>query len=335
MKKTILILTVVLAIGILFAGCKQEESPEATTTKSQETETTTKPGETETTTKQEETETTTEAVSQIDASAIKMNKEDYPAVDGSTATLPLSYKVFQLATRASQEEAESEIIHTKTTNSYYRLANGECDLLIVYEATEETLKEIREEIGVELTIEPVGKDALVFMKNSENPVQSLTKDQLRDIYTNKITNWKEVGGEDLPIVAFQRPAGSGSQTLMDSLIMRGTPMGEAPEQRIISSMGAILEEVASYQNTADAIGYSVFYYAKNMYEIPGLEFLGVEGVMPSVDTIRTDEYELVNPFYVVIRAEEPQDSPARVIFNWLLSEEGQKLVEEEGYVPAK
>ena len=77
------------------------------------------------------------------------------------------------------------------------------------------------------------------------------------------------------------------------------------------------------------------YYAKNMYEIPGLEFLGVDGVIPSTETIRSDAYGPVNPFYVAIRADEPDDSPAGKLFHWLLSEEGQKLVEDTGYVPAK
>ncbi|MBR1757921.1 MAG: substrate-binding domain-containing protein [Lachnospiraceae bacterium] len=332
MKKCFSICLVMMLVLLIGCGKGSSEPVETTTQTVTEKEETTK----EETTKEEETtaEKTTEEEPKIDASAIVMDKSQYPIVDGSTATLPLSYKVYELATGATPEVAEAEIIHTKTTNSYYRLANKEVDLLIVYEASAETLEEIKAN-GVELIIEPVGKDALVFMKNSDNPVESLTIDQYRDIYSGKITNWKEVGGEDLDIVAFQRPFGSGSQTLMESLIMQGTEMAEAPESRIISSMGAILEEVASYQNTADAIGYSVYYYANNMYEIPGLDFLGVNGVIPSTETIRTDEYELVNPFYVVIRADEPENSPARVIFNWLLGEDGQRLVEEEGYVPAK
>ncbi len=326
MKKRFAAIAVLLCLCFVI-GCAAPK--EETTTETTTAETTTEK-KTETTTAAPETTT---GQAQIDAEAIRMDASAYPRVDGSTATLPLSYAVYMLATGSSQEEAEANIIHSKTTNAYYNLAYGQTDLLIVYEASPETLTEI-EQTGVKLLIEPVGKDALVFMKNEKNPVESLTSEQLRDVYAGKINNWKDVGGEDLPIVAFQRPAGSGSQTLMESLIMKGTKMADAPANRIISSMGGILDEVASYQNTADALGYSVFYYAKNMYEIPGLAFLGVDGVMPSTDTIRTDEYGLVNPFYVVIREDTPADAPARQIFDWLLSEEGQKLVEESGYVPA-
>ena len=312
-KRLTLILCMLLCV-LLAAGCAKKQGSED-------------PGDQTTTAAEPET-------AEIDVSSIRMEKDEYPVVDGSTATLPLSYALYRLATGASEEEAEAEIIHSKTTNSYYQLLNGSADLLIVYEASPETLADLKKQ-GADFLIEPVGKDALVFLKNSENPVESLTKEELRDIYAGKISNWKDVGGEDLPIVAFQRPAGSGSQTLMDQLIMRGTAMADAPVDRVISSMGMILEEVASYRNTADAIGYSVYYYTANMHEIDGLAYLGVDGVLPSTETIRSDQYGLVNPFYVVIRADEPEDSPARRLFQWLLSKEGQKLVEETGYVPSK
>ena len=71
-----------------------------------------------------------------------MSKEDYPVVDGSTATIPLSCALYSLATGATEEEAQAAVVHTKTTNSYYRLATGDADLLIVYAADEATLKEL-------------------------------------------------------------------------------------------------------------------------------------------------------------------------------------------------
>lgn len=82
--------------------------------------------------------------------------------------------------------------------------------------------------GFAYQMDPFATDALVFLVNQSNPVDSLTADQVRDIYTGKITNWSQVGGDDVGIVPFQRNAGAGSQGAMERLVMGGQPMMEAP-----------------------------------------------------------------------------------------------------------
>ena len=104
--------------------------------------------------------------------------DTYPKVDGSTATLPLSYAVFMAATGESDETAANNIAHTKTTNSYQRLYDGEVDLLIVYEPAESIVERMKTE---PLCIKPIGLDALVFLANASNPVSSLSMEQLVDI----------------------------------------------------------------------------------------------------------------------------------------------------------
>lgn len=259
-------------------------------------------------------------------------KEDYPVVDGSTATIPLSEALYRLATGASAEEAAANIVHTKTSNSYYRLMNREADLLIVYAPSEEVMKDI-ENSKTKLLMKPIGKDALVFMANASNPVQSLTKQQLVDIYSGKITNWKEVGGEDKPILAFQRPENSGSQTLMLKLVMGDTPMMTGPNVRSFETMAGILEAMANYSNEGNALGYSVFYYADNMYALPELRFMKVNQIEPSLQTIYDNTYPFINEFYAVIREDESSNSNARLLFDWLTGEEGQTLIRDLGYVP--
>ena len=91
-------------------------------------------------------------------------------------------------------------------------------LLIVYEAPEYVKEELAE-ADAKLEQKAIGRDALVFIVNEENPVQSLTQQQLRDIYAGRITSWKDVGGADAPIVAFQRGVDSGSQTLFKKLLI--------------------------------------------------------------------------------------------------------------------
>lgn len=256
--------------------------------------------------------------------------EDYPVVDGSTATLPLSQALYALATGRDMEEAERAVVHTKTTNSYYRLYDKEADLLIVYEPPQEVINRMREE---NLLIKPIGLDALVFMANAGNTVQSLTTQQLVDIYAGRIKNWAEVGGSDQRLLAFQRPAGSGSQTLMQKLVMGEVPMEEGDNIFRYHTMADILEGMLAYTGEANTLGYSVFYYANFMYSLPQLRFMGVNGVTPSTQTIYDGTYPFVNAFYAVIRPDEREDSNARILFDWLTGEEGQQMVLDLGYVP--
>ena len=257
--------------------------------------------------------------------------EDYPRVDGSTATLPLSYALMQQVCGVSEEEAKIAITHTKTTESFYALADGAADLLLVY-APEASALEYAEDRGEELLMQPITRDALVFLVNADNPVTSLSQEEAVGIYSGKITNWSEVGGEDRPIVAYQRVEASGSQVMMRAQVMKGVEMMDAPTELRPSEMGELIDRVASYKNTANAIGYSVYYYAHNMYAQDGVRLLAIDGVQPSNETIASGEYPYCQDVYAVIRADEPEDSLARILFNYLQTEEGRDLIEAAGYV---
>ncbi len=257
--------------------------------------------------------------------------EEYPRIDGSLACVPLMEALAVKITGCSQIEAEETLSDFSNTNPcYLHLAKGERDILLAYEPADETKQEIAH--YAPLTMEPVGRDGLVFIVNKDNPVESLTTQQIYDIYTGRITNWKEVGGNDQPIKAFSRPETSGSQTLMRKLLLKDAEMIEGVTERI-ESMEGIINRLLDYDNSANAIGYSVYYYASAMYDQPALKFLAVDGVEPSTDSIRTKEYPLLNDFYVVTNEQSCEE--ALKIRDWLLSVEGQDFVEENGYVPAK
>lgn len=267
--------------------------------------------------------------------APSMTREEYPQVDGSTATIPLSVGLYRLVTGASTEEAEAAIEHTKTTNAYNRLIYNNVDLVLAYEPAP-SVYQLMEENKVNLIIKPIGKDALVFMANEGNPVTSLTGQEIVDIYRGSKKNWAEVGGQEKEIVAFQRPSGSGSQTLMEKLVMQDVPMdSQVPKTSVIGEMGELIEAVSSYNNEENALGYSVYFYAKNMFAKPGLRFMEVDGVLPSNETIKDGTYPYVNEFYAAIREDEPKDSSAYQLFEWLTTPDGQSLVEELGYVGLK
>lgn len=269
-------------------------------------------------------------------SAPKIGIDEFPVINGSTATLPISQTLYRMATGASVQESEIAITHSKTTNAWLSLIreNNPADLVIAYEPGAEARNEI-EKSGIEVITKPIGRDALVFLANRSNPVKSLTSRQIIDIYSGKLDNWKDVGGKNHKILAFQRSENSGSQNLMEKLVMKGTKMAEAPADWVSSEMGELIELISAYDNTGDALGYSVYYYANNMYQKPELKFMAVDSVVPSNATIRDSSYPLVNEFYAAIRADKPKTSKAYELFEWLTSENGQSLINGLGYVGIK
>jgi ABC-type phosphate transport system substrate-binding protein len=232
-------------------------------------------------------------------------------------------------TGCTEAQAEVSIAFNTTDASYYAMNQGKSELLLVYAPSQPTIDEL--DVFNTMDVREIGLDALVFIVNADNPIESLTSDQIRDIYSGKITNWSEVGGEDLEIVPFQRPELSGSQTLMLNLMMKETIMMRPTTEIVSETMGDIIDDISAYDNSANAIGYSVYYYAKNMYAQPGLKFIAVDGVMPSNETINNREYGFVNPFYGIIPLDP--NPLAEAILDWLLTEEGQQLLVECGYVP--
>ena len=120
---------------------------------------------------------------------------------------------------------------------------------------------------------------------------------------------------------------------MDKEVMGDIPMMEpANAEYSVSTMEGILKAVRSWDDRPDAMGYTVYYYADDMGMADGLKLLAIDGVMPNDDTIRSGEYPIRTCYYAVIDAATPEDSPTALLFDWLLSQEGQNLVAHEGYV---
>ena len=262
---------------------------------------------------------------------ITFTRENFPRLDGSTATAPLAQAVAAVLLGESEEAVADLIDFSRTTQSYRELMAGNADLLIAAEPNAAVFDEM-EAAGFKIEMEPVAMDALVFLVNADNPVDSLTLDELRGIYTGEISNWSEVGGDDLTIIPFQRNAESGSQVLMEKLVMDGTEMMAPPEGYMLGSMGDLMDAVKQYDNSANALGYSVYYYAHDMQMADGLKLLQIDGVAPNAETIGSGEYPFLNPYFVAIDAAEPEDSLTRVLYDWLLGPEGQQLVAMQGYV---
>lgn len=258
--------------------------------------------------------------------------ENYPKVDGSTATIPLSEQFFASATGTELGDAATYIKHNTTHNAYVNLIEKKCDIIFVTSPSEEEYA-LAEEAGITLEIHPVVNEGFIFMVNKSNPVNNLTSQQIVDIYTDKITNWSEVGGEDKEIIAYQREVNSGSQTGFLDLVMKDVTPADAPTEKRIQGMGGLVEAISGYDNSDQAIGYSYYFYVNEMYVRDGVKLLAVDGVSPTPETIADESYPYHTAYYAIIRSDEPEDSPARKLLNWTLSDEGQNAAKEAGYVP--
>ncbi len=257
------------------------------------------------------------------------SEENYPRIDGSTATLPLAEAFKSNFTKTDINDVE--VTHSKTHNAYVNLINGDTDLILVTYPSEDELK-LAKDNGVELEIVPIVKEAFVFFVNKENPVDNLTLSQIQDIYSGKIKNWKDVGGSDNEILAFQRPENSGSQTGMLELVMKDIEMMKPTTETISQSMADIIDVISDYDNRETAIGYSYYYYATTMYTSDTMKLLSVNGIKPTYDNIQTGLYDIQTAYYAVIRKDETENSNTRKLLNAMMSERGQNVAKEAGYV---
>lgn len=256
--------------------------------------------------------------------------ENLPVLDGAAALVPVyaaivdnvypigsvTYEggVFDDSNYYGENFADdSAMQYNNTVRGYKAIVDGTTDILFCAGPSEEQ-KQYAEEQGAELVYVPVGLEGFVFFVNKNNPVDSLTTDQIRDIYGGVYTNWKELGGANRIINPVTRLAGSGSQSAMDSF-MKGR---EIAPKSVFSVTGA-------------SIGFSFRWYMDGLVGNDNVKMLALNGVYPSAENIRNGTYPIIAQFYAIYRADN--DNPnIPVLIEWLLSDEGQTLIEESGYV---
>ena len=271
---------------------------------------------------------------------------DMPVVDGSTSTYPYTASVFGSLFTNYQNHPRFPESHSKSHESYERLISGEANFLFAATLPSEELKARAEAAGVELTCIPIAYDAMVFFTNAENAIDGLSQQQIQDIYVyGKYTNWNQVGGPDAELLPYRRNADSGSHALMEQYFLEGGKLSLSPDvHNVLTSyaMSSALTDVAAALCTdppAYAIGYSVYYYYLTaqymMGDVTGnqLKLLAVDGVLPSDEAIADGSYPLAGYNYVVFRADEPEDSPARRLAAFMLSAAGQDCVRNAGFGP--
>lgn len=253
---------------------------------------------------------------------------DLPIIDGATAAFPV-YSAFVNATYPEDTELWDGVFeYNNTVGGYRELAMKNTDIFLGAAPSKEQ-REFAAECGTEFKFTQIGTEAFVFFVHKDNPISSLSVQQIKDIYSGKITNWKEVGGADEKIAAFQRDEGSGSQSMM-LRFMGDTPLMPA-DTYTVSGMGAVIEHVVDYKSHSGSIGYSFRYYIEGIIKNPDIKMIAIDGVAPSVDSIKSGSYPIVTPVYAVTY--EGNDNPnVELLINWMLSDEGQYIIEETGYV---
>lgn len=271
-------------------------------------------------------------IATLDEQAALQLTDNLPRIDGATALYPL-YAAFVQATYPKKEyyPYDSEVMVNRTPEAYNNLIAGNVDMIFALSPSEAQVNEAKKR-GLEFHLTPIGREAFVFFVNQKNKVTGLTTDQIRDIYSGKLTNWKEVGGADDSIRAFQRPADSGSQTALEQF-MGDTPIMKAPTENVAEGMGGIINQVSQYRNYKNAIGYTFRFYSMQMVGNDQIKLLEIDGVAPAKETIRSGAYPLTSEFYIVTTN---TDNPnVQKLIDWVLSEQGQLLVEKVGYVPVR
>ena len=208
---------------------------------------------------------------------------------------------------------DSAMQYKNTVRGYKAIVDGDTDILFCAAPSAEQ-KAYAEEQGVELVYVPVGLEGFVFFVNAQNPVESLTVQQIRSIYAGEITNWAEVGGTNRVINPVTRLSGSGSQSAMDSF-MAGQEFG-------IKSPLAV---------TGGSLGFSFRYYLDGMVGNDSVKMLKLNGVYPSPENIQNGSYPVIAKFYAIYRADNENENIHKLI-DWLSSDEGQQIIEKTGYV---
>lgn len=237
----------------------------------------------------------------------------------------------------------SKMINSNTHPSFVKLIDGDADIIITARGISRDEAKYAAEKGVKLLEKPIAMDGLVFIVNAENPVKNLTHQQIKDIYLKRITNWKEVGGEDAPITPYVRNANSGSQEKFETIVM---DEAEVEQMEVLNlEKGKLMWSPYDqlYRNKY-GIAFTPYYYYKYIVDWEMVKTIGVNGVEPNKEnlelkgapsSIKPDgksQYPFTTTVMVAIREDCPKDSQAYKIYEMLSTPEGQDIVEESGYI---
>ena len=291
------------------------------------------------------------------ASLIIENETDMPVFDGAEACYPvyaaLAKAVYkdidkiEAGYKARAEEywnndrtsKEYDLINiylnngkivtfTNTVQGYERLINGEVDLVIAARPSANQKEKASEYLEQIMTL-PIGKEAFIFFVEEDNPIDNLTSEQIRGIYHGDITNWKQLGGKNQKIIAFQRPEDSGSQVMM-KWFMGEVTLQEPKKFEYVGGMGDIISKVAEYNNEKGAIGYTFKYFLTGLNQESHVRILSVDGIEPTAENIKNGTYPATVSLVCAYLASNQKETVKQML-EFMLSDDGQYIIEQTGY----
>ena len=245
---------------------------------------------------------------------------DSIVIKGSTTVLPISQSALEAYTKVNKG-VQISLSGGGSGEGIKALIDKSAD---IGNSSREIKKEeitLAESKGVKPVAHVVAHDALIPVVHPKNKVKGLSTDQLSQIYQGKITNWKEVGGEDLKIVVISRDSSSGTFESWDHFVMKKAKV--TPRAQMLASSGAIYTAVS--QNRY-AIGYLGMGYVKK--DVKALE---VDGVAATPESALSKQYPFSRELYMYTNGEPTGETAKFIAF--LKSPEGQKIVAQEGFVP--
>ncbi len=260
-------------------------------------------------------------------------QDDFPIINGAESFIPFVSSCIKAVYPKDMVKSGS---FDDVYGNYYALVSKGIDILIERVPNSrdiDTIQKYQEE-GTNLKYTPIGYDPFVFFVHKDNPVDSLTVEQIKGIYSGEITNWKEVGGQDIPIKAYQQTDGFDNQSMLKK-IMGNTPlMPVIPEYTPPFAQRPPWDIPADYRNDKDAIGFYYGYYITNTLDkgyAKNLKILKINGVSATGENIRCGAYPFYSPIYAVTYEGNPNKN-VDILITWMLSEQGQELLSKSGCI---
>lgn len=241
-------------------------------------------------------------------------KEQTVSTDGSTSM----EKVIGFLSEAYMEKHGDVKVTYNPTGSgsgIQAVAEGRCDIGLAS-------RNLKDEEKANLSETVVAIDGIAIIVSNENSVSDLTVEQIAGLYTGEITNWKDLGGSDAPVVCIGREAASGTRDGFESITGTAEKCKYSQE---LTSTGDVIQTVSSNPN---AIGYASLASVNNTVKV-----LSVEGVTPSNDTILNGEYKIQRNFVLVTKKEGELSGVAQDFFNFCTGKDGAQYITKAGAVP--
>jgi len=242
-------------------------------------------------------------------------------VDGSTTVGPIA-KAFAEFYMNRHPGVNITVSESGSGNGAKSLMNASCDVATMSRPMKSSELKSMEESGRLAKAHIVAMDGLAIIVHPSNPLKGLTIQQIRDVYTGTIRNWKELGGPDKPIVVISRDTNSGTYECFEGLVMDKAKLFEKTEY--VGSNGAIRQRV---MDTPAAVGYVGLAF------IDGVKAVTVNGVEPSPETVLAKKYPIARPLYFYTNGSPKKGSPLEAFVNLYTTEEGRKIIADTGFVP--